>query len=55
MNKLIQIFTFSMAALMSVFSPMQITQGSAGCCAECAMKKEDEVEYVEEEVQEDKI
>lgn len=40
------------AGLAAWFSPMQqIPHGEGLCCAECAMKKEDEIEYVIEEEQ----
>lgn len=38
-----------MAATMSFFSPLSISHGDSGCCAECALKKEEEVEVVYEE------
>ena len=42
------------AGLMAWFSPMQpIQHGQNGCCAECMMKKPDEVEMVEEKEEED--
>lgn len=37
-----------MAALMTMFTPMQVQHGEAGCCAECALKREDEIEVVDE-------
>lgn len=51
MRKLFQFLSLTMAALMTMFSPMQAIQhGEAGCCAECALKKEDEIEIVDEEL-----
>ena len=38
-----------MAGLMSFFSPLNISHGDAGCCAECTLKKEEEVEIVYDE------
>jgi len=47
--KLLKPLGLLMAGLMAWFSPIQqIPHGEAGCCAECAMKKEDEIEFVEE-------
>ena len=51
MRKVIQILGFGMAGLMTWFSPMQITHGINNCCAECVLKKEDEIEVVEEYVE----
>ena len=53
MNRLIQFVSLAMAAIMSVFSPIQTTHGTNSCCAECQFKKEDEIEVVDEHVQED--
>ena len=49
-KKVIQIMGLGMAALMTWFSPMQINHGVNSCCAECVLKKEDEIEVVEEYV-----
>lgn len=38
-----------MAGIMSFFSPMTMSHGESGCCAECALKKEEEIEVVYEE------
>ncbi len=48
-NKLIIIVSYIMAGIMTIFSPLTVNPGNQGCCAECALKKEDEVEYVHEE------
>lgn len=49
MKKLFQFLSLSMAGLMTFFAPMQTIQhGQNGCCAECALKKEDEIEIVDE-------
>lgn len=48
-NKILKIFSFGMAAVMSLFSPLTVNHGQGSCCAECVMKKEDEIEYVYEE------
>tara|TARA_R110000824_G_scaffold143820_2_gene311584 strand:- start:1384 stop:1554 length:171 start_codon:yes stop_codon:yes gene_type:complete len=53
MKKTIQILGLGMAGLMSWFSPLQITHGATMCCAECQLKKEEEIEIVEEYIQED--
>jgi|TARA_R110002050_G_scaffold78970_1_gene168785 hypothetical protein len=44
MKKIIRIIAFLMAGLMSWFNPVQ----AGMCCVSCAMKKEDEVEIIEE-------
>jgi hypothetical protein len=49
MNNLMKITSFFMAGLVSLFSPMTINQGDAGCCAACALKKEEEIEVVDEQ------
>ncbi len=53
MEKLKLIASFTMAAVMSLFSPLTMTHGQGSCCAECVMKREDEVElvYEDEEIQ----
>ena len=51
MKKTLQILGLTMAGLMTWFSPMQITHGTNSCCAECVLKKEDEIEVVEEQIQ----
>ena len=49
MKRFIQFMGLLMAGIMATFSPMQnIVHGEAGCCAECALKKEDEIEVVDE-------
>ena len=56
MKRAFKIITITMAAIMSWFSPMQVTHGTDNCCAECRMmKKEDEVSVVEEAVLQNKI
>ena len=44
MKKAIQMLGLGMAGLMTWFSPMQITHGVNSCCAECVLKKEDEID-----------
>ena len=51
MNKIILVMSFAMAGMMSLFSPLTMSHGSQGCCAECTLKREDEVEVVYEENQ----
>ena len=46
MSKLTVIMSFAMAAIMSFFSPLSVSHGQGSCCAECVMKKEDEIELV---------
>ena len=48
MKKLMKIASFFMAGV-SLFSPMTMNHGDAGCCAQCAMKKEEEIEIVDEQ------
>lgn len=48
-NRILTIFSFGMAAIMSLFSPLNVNHGQGSCCAECVMKKEDEIEYVYED------
>jgi hypothetical protein len=38
-----------MAAIMSLFSPLSVSHGQGSCCAECVMKREDEIELVYED------
>jgi len=49
MNKLFKILCFCMAATMSLFSPVTTNHVQGQCCAECAMKREDEIEVVYED------
>ena len=51
MKKTIQIVGLAMAGLMAWFTPLQTTHGTNSCCAECVLKKEDEIEVVEEQIQ----
>ena len=41
--------SFLMAGVMSFFSPLTMNHGDRGCCAECTLKKEEEIEFVYEE------
>jgi len=49
MSKIIKLISFLMAFLMSFFSPLTMSHGQGSCCAECVMKREDEIEVVYEE------
>ncbi len=40
-----------MAGVMSLFSPLNVSHGNQGCCAECVLKREDEIECVYDENQ----
>jgi len=53
MKEIIKIISFLMAGMVSFFSPLTIAHGDTGCCAECVLKKEEEIEVVDE--QENKI
>lgn len=49
MSRIFQILSFVMAAAMSLFSPVTASHGQGQCCAECVLKREDEVELVYED------
>ena len=49
MSKIFKILTFIMAATMSLFSPVTTSHVQGQCCAECVMKREDEIEIVYED------
>lgn len=49
MSRIFQILSFVMAATMSLFSPVTASHGQGQCCAECVLKREDEVELVYED------
>jgi hypothetical protein len=51
MKTIFKTLSLGMASVMTFFSPMSITHGEGSCCAECVMKREDEVEVVYEEEQ----
>lgn len=49
MIKLLKAMSYLFSAMALMFSPIQnLTQANGMCCAECAMKKEDEIEIVSE-------
>ena len=43
-----------MVGVMGLFSPLNVNHGDMGCCAECTLKREEEVEVVWEEDSRDK-
>ena len=45
---MLKTISFLMASIMSLFSPLNVTHGQGSCCAECVMKREDEIELVYE-------
>ena len=45
-KKTIQIVGLAMAGLMAWFTPLQTTHGTNSCCAECVLKKEDEIDRI---------
>ena len=49
MSKLTLLMSFAMAAVMSFFSPLTVSHGQGSCCAERVMKREDEIELVYED------
>jgi hypothetical protein len=47
----IKMVSLFMAGLIAWFQPLQIQHGQQGCCAECALKKEeDQIEVVHQEI-----
>ena len=49
MNKILQTVSFIFSAIVALFSPVQdITQAGGMCCAECYLKKEDDIEVTTE-------
>ena len=46
MKTIFKTISLVMASVMTFFSPISITHGEGSCCAECVMKREDEVEAV---------
>lgn len=49
MKKIIKFVSIIMAGVMSLFSPLNVSHGDSGCCAECTFKREDELEVVYDE------
>jgi len=49
MNKIIMTISVFMAGIMSFFSPITMSHGESGCCAECTFKKEEDIEVVYDE------
>jgi hypothetical protein len=54
MRSIFKFFSFFMAGAMGLFSPLNVNHGDMGCCAECTLKREEEVEVVWEEDDRDK-
>lgn len=52
MRRIFKAFMLTIAAFSTVFAALPTNHGTTTCCAECQMKKEDEVEVVQEEEQE---
>jgi hypothetical protein len=49
MNKILKTMSFIFSAMVTLFSPIQdLTQAGGICCAECYMKREDEIETIAE-------
>jgi len=49
MKRILKPLSLFAAGLLAWFSPIQqVPHGEGLCCAECAMKREDEIEFVEE-------
>lgn len=49
MNKVLKTMSFIFSSMVALFSPVQdLTQAGGMCCAECYMKKEDEIEITAE-------
>ena len=49
MKKIIKFVSMFMAGVIGLFSPLNVTHGDTGCCAECTFKREDELEVVYDE------
>ena len=53
MKKVFRALSLTMAAMLTMFAPLQTTHGTTMCCAECQMiKKDEEIEVVDEQVEE---
>lgn len=52
MKKLVNTLGTLLITAISVFYPVQNLHSSPMCCVNCAMKKEDEIEVVVDEIQE---
>lgn len=46
--KIIRFISLTVASIFAFFQPVQIQHGQGMCCAECAFKKEDEIEVVDQ-------
>ena len=49
MNRIMKTISFFMARTMRFLSPMTMSHGESGCCAECTFKKEEDIEVVYDE------
>lgn len=49
LKKITHFITLLIAALMTMYAPMEVNHGSENCCATCQLKKENEIELREEE------
>jgi hypothetical protein len=49
LKKIIHSLTLLIAALMTMYAPMEVNHGTDNCCATCQLKKEDEIELTESE------
>jgi len=49
LKKIIHSLTLLIAALMTMYAPMEVNHGTDSCCATCQLKKEDEIELTESE------
>ena len=47
LKKIIHSLTLLIAALMTMYAPMEVNHGTDNCCATCQLKKEDELELTE--------
>ena len=47
--KLIRTIALFAASILAFFQPVKIQHGEGLCCAECAFKKEDEIEVVDQQ------
>ena len=49
MNKILKTMSVVFSAMVALFSPVQdLTQAGGMCCAECYLKKEDDIEVTTE-------
>ncbi len=48
-KKIINSIALLMAALMTMYAPIEVNHGTDNCCATCQLKKEDEIELTDSE------